>query len=328
MRRRSVLGLIVAAACSRAARAQPKIARIGYLVTGTTEPTNTSGFLDAFRQGMRDLGYVEGQSFMIDVRSAEGQVERFALLAEELVGLRVDVIVATNSLAARGAQQATSTIPVVVPVMGDPVRDGLVASLSRPGGNITGLTFLGPQLLPKRLDLLKQALPNAARVAALWHPRAYGERTMSEMTTEAEAAARSLGLELRPVAVQAPDELERAFATIATERIDALIVYPSPMLFSEYRRIIRLAQTYRLATMAMGREFVAFGGLLAYGASIGDLHRQAATYVDKILKGVKPADLPVEQATHFELTVNLTTAKSLDLVIPHSILIRADEVIE
>jgi ABC-type uncharacterized transport system substrate-binding protein len=241
-------------------------------------------------------------------------------------GSQVDILFATPG--ARALQQATTTIPIVVPVMGDPVRDGLVASLARPGGNITGLTFLGPELVPKRLALLKQALPTVSWVAALWHPGAYGERTMNDMMNETEAAARSLGVHLRLVAVHEADEFERAFSAIAGERTDALIVFPSPMLFLERRRIVDLAAKHRLPSMAMGREFVELGGLLSYGASIGDLNRRSAAYIDKILKGAKPGDLPVEQPTKFELLVNLKTARELGLTIPREFLLLADEVIE
>jgi ABC-type uncharacterized transport system substrate-binding protein len=212
--------------------------------------------------------------------------------------------------------------------MGDPVGDGLVASLARPGGNITGLTFLGPELVPKRLALLKQALPTVSWVAALWHPGAYGDRTMHSMMEETEAAAQALGVHLELVAVQEPDELDRAFSTIAAERADALMVFPSPMLFNERRRIVDLAAKHRLPSMAMGREFVELGGLMSYGANITDLSRRSATYVDKILKGAKPADLPVEQPTKFELLVNLKTARELGLSIPREFLLLADEVIE
>jgi putative tryptophan/tyrosine transport system substrate-binding protein len=190
------------------------------------------------------------------------------------------------------------------------------------------LTFLGPELLPKRLALLKEALPTASRVVALWHPGAYGERTMSDMMKETEAAARTLGVQLRLVAVQGPDELERAFSTIAGERADALLVFPSPMLFAERRRIVDLAAKYRLPSMAMGREFAELGGLIAYGASIPGLFRRCATYVDKIIKGAKPADLPIEQPTKFDLVINIKTASALGLDIPPSLLARADEVIE
>jgi putative ABC transport system substrate-binding protein len=283
---------------------------------------------DAFRQGLHERGYVEGQNIVIEFRAADGEIERFPALAGELVQLKVDVILAPNTPGARAVQQATAMIPIVVPVMGDPVRDGLVASLARPGGNITGLTFLGPELVPKRLALLKQAVPTVSRVAALWHPRAYGERTMSDMMKETEAAAGTMGLYLLPVTVQSPDEFEQAFSTIAGERADALFVFPSPMLFLERRRIVELAAKHRLPSMAMGREFVELGGLMSYGASITDLSRRSATYIDKILKGAKPGDLPVEQPTKFELLVNLKTARELGLTIPREFLLLADEVIE
>jgi putative ABC transport system substrate-binding protein len=326
MRRREFIALVGGATAWPFAMnaQQPKVPRVGYLVTGSLQ----SPVVDAFRQGLQERGYVEGQNIVIEFRAAEGRMERFPALASELVRLKVDVIVAPNTPAARAVQQATTTIPVVVPVMGDPVRDGLVASLARPGGNITGLTFLGPELVPKRLALLKQALPTVSRVVALWHPGAYGERTMSDMMKQAEAAVRTLDVHLRLVAVQGPDELERAFSTIGEERADALMVFPSPMLFNERRRIVDLAAKRRLPSMAMGREFVELGGLMSYGASITDLNRRGAAYIDKILKGAKPADLPVEQPTKFELLVNLKTARELELTIPREFLLLADEVIE
>jgi len=212
--------------------------------------------------------------------------------------------------------------------MGDPVGDGLVASLARPGGNITGLTFLGPQLVPKRLALLKEALPTASQVAALWHPGAYGERTMNDMMVEAEEAALTLGVHLRLVAVHVPDDLDRAFSTVAGERADALLIFPSPMLFNQRKRIVDLAAEHRLPIMAMGKEFVQLGGFMSYGADIIDFNRRCVAYVDKILKGAKPADLPVEQPTKFELFINLKTAKTLGIEIPPSLVARADEVIE
>jgi len=330
MRRREFITLGGAAAWRpRAASAQqPKVPRIGYLVTGSLQFPEGRMFVDAFQQGLHERGYVEGQNIVIEFRAADGEIERFPVLASELVRLKVDVILAPNTPVAHAVQQATTTIPIVVPVMGDPVRDGLVASLARPGGNITGLTFLGPELVPKRLALLKQALPTVSRVAALWHPRAYGERTMSDMMKETEAAAGTIGISLRLVAVQGPDEFAQAFSTIAGERADALIVFPSPMLFLERRRIVELAAKHRLPSMAMAREFVELGGLMSYGASIADLSRRSATYVDKILKGAKPADLPVEQPTKFELLVNLNTARELGLTIPREFLLLADEVIE
>ena len=327
MRRREFILLVGAAAWPFTTTAQQS-PRIGYLVTGSLESPDALLTLDGFRRGLHEHGYVEGQNIVIELRAANGEIERFPALASELVRLRADVIVASNTPAARAVQQATTTIPIVVPIMGDPVGDRLVASLARPGGNITGLTFLGPELLPKRLALLKQALPTVSRVVALWHPGAYGERTMSNMMNETEAAARTLDVNLGLVAVQGPSELDQAFSTIGEKRADALIVFPSAMLFIERRRIVDLATKHQLPSMAMGREFVELGGLMSYGASITDLSRRSATYVDKILKGAKPADLPVEQPTKFELLVNLKTARDLGLTIPREFLLLADEVIE
>src|SRR5829696_4263355 len=205
-----------------------KLPRIGFLATGRFQ----GRMIDSFRQGLGELSYAEGTNFTLEYRQAESKVERFPALAKELVDLKVDLIVATNSLAARAAQQATSTIPIIVPVMGDPVSDGLVGSLARPGNNITGLTFLGPELLPKRLALLKEALPAVSRIAALWHPGAYGEPTMKDMLRRADAGARSLDVNLQLTAVQGYDEIGQALSKMATERADALLVFPSPMLFN------------------------------------------------------------------------------------------------
>ncbi len=311
-----------------AAAQPPKIARIGYLVTGSLESPEVRVRRDAFRTGLRELGYVEGQNIVIEYRGADGKIERLLGLATELTRLRVDLIMAVATPAARAAQQATTAIPIVATAMGDPVRDGLVASLARPGGNVTGTTFLGPELVPKRLELLKQALPRVSRVAGLWHPGAFSERTMRDMLKETEAAAGTLGVQLQLVGVRSPDEFDRAFATMTRERADALITFPSTMLFAEGKRIVDLAAKHRLPSMFNAREFVDLGGLIAYGASILDLNRRAATYVDRILKGAKPGDLPVEQPTKFELVLNLKTAKALGLTIPQTLLLRADQVIE
>jgi len=310
------------------AQQSKNVARIGFLATGSLKSPEQMMILNSFQQGLHELGYMEGASILIEVRGADSKIERFPGLAAELLQLNLDVIVASNTLAARAVQQASRIMPIVVPVMGDPVGDGLVASLARPGGNITGLTFLGPELVPKRLALLKEGLPAASRIAGLWHPGAYGERTMSEMMEEAKAAARSLGLQLQLVAVHGPDEFDRAFSTIIDARSDALMVFPSPMLFVERRHIVDLATKHRLPSMSMGREFVELGGLMAYGTSIPDLFRRSATYVDKIIKGAKPADLPVERPTKFELVVNLKTARAFGLNITRDFLLIADEVIE
>jgi putative ABC transport system substrate-binding protein len=330
--RRAFIGALAGGlfAAPLAAEAQPagKVARIGYLVYGPLESPETRVILEAFRQGLRERGYVEGQNIVIEYRAADGKIDRLPGLATELVRLKVDLVVVGSTPIARAARQATTTIPVVATTMGDPVGDGLVASLARPGGNITGLTFLGPELVPKRLGLLKEALPKVSRVAALWHPGSFSESTTKDMLKETEAAARTLGVQLRLVGVRGPDELDRAFSTMTKERAEALVVFPSPVLFFERRRIVDLTRKHRLASMYVAKEFVELGGLISYGASLPDLTRRAATYVDKILKGAKPGDLPVEQPTKFELVINLKTAKALGLTIPPSLLGRADEVIQ
>jgi len=332
MTRREFMALLGSAAVTWplavSAQQPAKVGRIGYLITSSFESPAARATLSAFQQGLREHGYVEGKDILIEYRAADGKIERFPHLAIELARLNVDLILAPNTPAARAVQQATTTIPVVVPAMGDPVGDGLVASLARPGRNITGLTFLGPELAPKRLDLLKQALPKASRVAALWHPGASGERTTTEMLKATEAAARTLAIELQLVEVGGTDEFDRAFSEMTRNRADAFIQFASAMLFNERRRIVDLATKHRLPSMFGAREFVELGGLMAYGASINDLFRRCATDVDKILKGAKPADLPVEQPTKFELVVNLTTARELGLTIPREFLLLADEIVE
>ena len=331
MRRREfIAALVCASVYPLAARAeQPKkVPRIGFLATGPLKSSEARQLLNAFFQGLREHGYIDGENVIVEVRAADSKIERFPALASELVGLNLDLIVASNSVAGRAVQQATTTIPIIIPVMGDPVSDGLVAGLARPGGNITGLTFLGPQLVPKRLALLKEALPKATRVAALWHPGAYGTRTMDNMMSEAEGVAQTLGLLLRLIAVNEPDELDKASSAIAEERADALMVFPSPMLFAQRERIVDLAAKLRLPVISMGKEFVQLGGLMSYGADIIDSFRLSGAYVEKILNGAKPADLPVEQPTKFELFINLKTAKALGIDLPPTLIARADEVIE
>jgi putative ABC transport system substrate-binding protein len=305
------------------AEAQPArgVRRVGYLAASQAR-------FEAFRQGLRDLGWVAGQNILIEPRLAGAQIEHLPGLATELVRLNVHLIVAVATPAARAAQRATVTIPIVAIAMGDPVRDGLVASLARPGANLTGSTFLGPELVPKRLELLKDALPKASRIAVLWHPGAFSERTTKDMFRETEQAAKTRGVRLQFVEVRSPEELDDAFSKMAREHSDALMTFPSTMLFGERRRIVALAAKHRLPSMTNSSEFVEHGGLMAYGASLADLNRRAATYVDKILKGAKPGDLPIEQPTKFELVLNLKTAKALGLTIPPSLLARADEVIE
>jgi ABC-type uncharacterized transport system substrate-binding protein len=325
----AALGLAVVTVMCAAVAAQPgKIARIGYLLTGSLDSPESQAALGAFRQGLSDHGYVEGRNIIIEYRTAEGRIERFPDLARELLGLKVDLIVAGATPTARGARQATATVPIVAFAMGDPVGDGLVASLARPGGNVTGLTFLGPQLVPKRLELLKELLPRASRVAVLWHPGAFADRTMSDMWKETEAGAQALRVQLHRVEVRHAEDLEGAFARMARERADAVLLFPSTLLFNERARIVALAAKHRVPAMFNAREFVERGGLIGYGASLADLTRRAGTYVARILKGTRPGDLPVEQPNTFELSINLKTAKTLGLAVPQSLLVRADVVIE
>ena len=299
--------------------------RIGVLASSTTAGPH---MLEAFRAGLRELGYVEGRSFVIEFRQAEGKLERLPALAAELAALRVDVIVVAGPIQARAAKQATRTIPIVFATAGDPVGSELVTSLARPGGNLTGLSSITPELVGKRLDLLKQALPTVSRVGVLWVPDGIGERTQKSMMQEAEAAARRLGVRLHVVQAQGPADLERAFSNMTRARVGALTVLPHVMFLIERKRLVDLAAQSRLPTVYPLRDFVDAGGLMAYGADDADLFRRAATYVDKILKGAKPEDLPVEQASKFELVINVKTAKALGLTIPPSVLGRADQVIE
>jgi len=329
--RRAFIGTlagVLAGPLAAHAQQPTRVPRIGWLLTGSLESPETQAILDAFRQGARERGYVDGQNIVIEFRPAEGKIERFPALAADLVRLKVDLIVAGSAAAARAAQRATATMPILAPTMGDPVGDGFVASLARPGGNITGLTFLGPELAPKRLELLKEALPKVSRVVGLWHPGALSEGTAKDMLRQTEAAARNLGVRLQLEAVQGPDDLARAFSTLARKRANAFLMFPSAMFFNERRRVVGLAERHRLPSVYVSKEFAELGGLVSYGASIPDLFRRAASYVDRIVKGAKPADLPIEQPTKFELVINLKTAKALGLAIPQSLLLRADTVIE
>ena len=332
MRRREFITLIggAAAAWPLAARAQPtKLQRIGVLSPGHSEGADASrATFNGLLEGLRDLGYTEGQNITIEREYGEADVERLRELAAELVRRQVDVIVALSTTAARPAKQATNIIPIIAIAMADPVEDGLVASLARPGGNVTGTSFLGPELVTKRLQLLSEVVPQHSRVAVLWHPHAYGERTMTGMMEEAERAAHTLGMQLQFVAAGNPAEIVGAFSTIAKERADALCIFPSAMLFAEYGAIANMAAERRLPAIYAAREGVELGGLMSYGANLPNLSRQTALYVDKVLKGVKPAELPVQQPTKFELVINLKTAKSLNLTITRDFLLIADEVIE
>jgi putative tryptophan/tyrosine transport system substrate-binding protein len=265
---------------------------------------------------------------VIEYRDAEGKFERLPPLAAELVALKVDVIVAGGTPQALAAKQATRTVPIVFAAAGDPVTSGLVTSLARPGGNVTGLTGLGPELVGKGLEQLTQAVPGVSRVAALWQPGGQGERTDKDILKEADVAARALGVRLQFVEARGPEDFDRAFSDMTRARAGALTVLVSPMFFGERRRLVDLAAKNRLPAVYPWREFVDAGGLMAYGADLADLFRRAATYVDKILKGAKPAELPVEQPTKYELVINLKTARTLGLTIPPSLLRRAGQIIE
>ena len=315
----------LAAPLAAEAQQAAKVPRIGFL-TGNLAASPQAR--EAFLQGLRDLGYVEGRNVVIEYRDAEGKFERLPALAAELVALKVDVIVAGGTPQALAAKQATRTVPIVFAAAGDPVTSGLVTSLARPGGNVTGLTGLGPELVGKGLERLKQAIPGLSRVAVLWQPGGQGERTDKDILKEADVAARALGVRLQFVEARGPEDFDRAFSDMTTGRAGALTVLVSPMFFGERRRLVDLAAKNRLPAVYPWRDGVDAGGLMAYGPNLPDLFRRAATYVDKILKGAKPGDLPVEQPTKFELVINLKTAKALGLTIPPSLLQRADQVIE
>ena len=323
-RRDSIAALFALAGGSRGARAQPaaKIARIGFLsFNGGGDPRGRDGFV----RGLRELGYVDGRNIVVEYRDADGKAEHLAALAAELVALKVALIVAPSTPAAQAAKQATMTIPIVFAGAADPVADGFVVSLARPGGNVTGLSNLGADLVGKRLELLKQAVPKLTRVAVLWG-LAPG-RTPEDMLKSAGIAARALGIQLQLVEVPGPADLDRAFTEMTRARADALTILPVATFFSERKQIIEMAARNRLPAIYTSRGFVADGGLMAYGADLPELLRRAATYADRILKGARPSELPVEQATKFELVINRATAKALGLTIPQTVLLNADEVI-
>ena len=308
------------------AQEDKKVPRIGYVSTNLEANPH---LVEAFRHGLRDLGYVEGRNLLIQYRSAEGKLERFPALAAELVALKVDVIVAANTQAALAAKQATATIPIVFAGPADPVSSGLVSSLARPGSNVTGLSSLpAPELVGKSLELLTQTVPGRSRVAALWH-RDYPEHTREDILGAIDAAARTLGVRLQSVEARGgPENFDKAFSEMTKARVDALIVVTSVLFASERRRLVNLVAKHRLPAVYPVRDFVDDGGLMSYGPLWADLYRRAATYVDKILKGAKPSELPVEQPTKFELIINLKAARALGLTIPGAVLARADQVIQ
>jgi putative ABC transport system substrate-binding protein len=328
MRRREFIALVGGAIwCPTGVRAQQqtgKVHRIGFL--GVTSPSDRPSLLDAFRQGLRELGWVEGQNIVIDYRFAEDRLDRLPDLAAELVRLKVDIIISFGTQGVTAAKNATATIPIVMIGVRDPVGIGLIASLARPGGNVTGVSgSAGLEIVTKQLELLKETVPKAHRVAILSNPaNAYHQLAIREVSV----AAGSLGVQLRLLEARGPNEFDGAFAAMAKERVGALLVV-SDVIFNNHRtRLADLAARSRLPAAYGVRESVEAGGLMSYGTSFLDLHRRSAAYVDKILKGAKPADLPVEQPTKFELVINLKTAKALGLTVPPTLLARADEVIE
>ena len=301
-----------------------KIPRVGWLSDGIGAGAR-SHLHEAFLHGLRDLGYVEGENLIMERRDAEGQLERLPELAAQLVGLKVDVIVTWSVPGTRAAQRATSTIPIVMAQAGDPVRTGLVASLARPGGNVTGLSTMSSDIAGKQLQLLKEAAPKISRVAVLYNPT-FLASVMG--MREAQAAGPALGLAILPMEVHTSDELEDQFAVMTSVHVDALLTLGDPFASTHQRRILDFAAKSQLLALYFWREFVEAGGLMSYGPSLPDMFRRAAYYVDRILKGAKPAELPVEQPTKFELVINLKTAKALGLTIPPTLLFQADEVIQ
>jgi len=315
---------VLFALCVSAHAQQPtKIPRIGLLFTAT--PSAAAARIEAFRQGLRELGYVEGKNILIEQRYAEGQLNHMNELAAELVRLKVDVIVTIGPAATRPAKEATHAIPIVMGVDDDPVGNGFVASLARPGGNITGLASLAPEIGGKQLELLKEIVPRLSRVAVLGTSTQPGN---AQSLREAEVAAGALAVKLQYLDVLSPKDIEPVFRTASNGRAEAVLVLRASIFFSHRKQIVDLAAKRQLPAMYYTTEYVEEGGLMTYGVSITDLFRRAATYVDKILKGAKPAELPIEQPTKFELVVNLKTAKRIGLTIPPNVLARADKVIK
>ena len=315
--------LVLAGFCFAEAQQPKKVARIGFLAAATR--TGYQHLTEPFLQGLRDLGYVEGQNISIEYRWADGNFERLPALAAELVGLRVDVIVAAVTQASLAAKAATATIPVVMVAVSDPVGSGLVASLARPGGNLTGTSAMTAETAGKPLGLLKETLPKISRVAALWNPA--NPVFQAAHLREVEITAKALGVKLQSLQARDPEEINSAFAAIVSERTRAVQVLGDPVFNMHRKQIAALALKHRLPAASGVKEYADAGLLMSYGANFPEFYRRAATYVDKILKGAKPGDIPVERATKFELVINLKTAKQIGLTFPQSVLYRADKVI-
>jgi putative ABC transport system substrate-binding protein len=316
------LGLL-AVSCAAQAQAARNVPRIGLVSVGADPAHPVVWF--PFLERLRDLGYVDGQNIVVERRFAAGRRERLPALVADLARLQVDLIVATGTPESQAAKQALPTTPIIMMVVGDPVGTGLVASLAHPGGNVTGLSTMAPELSGKQLELLKEALPGLTRVAVLVNP---ADPLTAAYLQESDVAARGLGVQLHVVEVRDPTQFPAAFAAMARAQVEALCVALDAMFFNRRGQIVDLAATSRLPAMYGSREFVEGGGLMAYAASIPALSRRAADYVDKILKGAKPADLPVEQPMRFELVINLKTAQAMGLTMPPTLLFRADEVLK
>jgi putative ABC transport system substrate-binding protein len=319
----ALLLAVLVAPLAADAQGTGKIVRIGRLSPVSAE-TDTP-YLDAFRKGLRELGWVEGKTFTIEGRFADGKSERLPELATELVRQRVDVILTGSDLGALAAKKATATIPIVMVTTGDPVSAGIVTSLARPGGNVTGVTAIGQMLNAKRLELIKEAVPGVTRVAVLTNPRS---TYTAPFLREKESMVRRLGLQLPILEASDPGGFEKAFAALVSDRAGALMVQTDAMFITHRRRIVELAAKSRVPAVYGDQEFVDAGGLMFYGATLAHLYHDAAGYADRILKGAKPADLPVEQPTKLELVINLKTAKALGLTIPPAVIGRADRLVE
>jgi putative ABC transport system substrate-binding protein len=324
MRRVLALALVLGLAATAPAGAQPagKVWRVAVLTGGV--PRSSQAYL-ALERRLAELGYVEGRNLVIDFRTAESQLDRLPGLAAELVGRRPDVIVASTTLGALAAKRATSTIPIVLSAVVDPVVSGIVPNMARPGGNITGVSLLNVELSGKALQLLKEAVPGISRVAVMWNS---SNRSHDDIMKSTEAAAATLGVTLERLDVRKPDDLPAALDAITRARVTGLLVFPDSVSYAQRKPILDYAAGRRLPAMYAFREMVDEGGLLCYGPNLGASYRAAAEYVDKILKGARPGDLPIAQASKFDLVVNLRTAKALGLTIPQVILVRADDVVQ
>jgi putative ABC transport system substrate-binding protein len=320
----ALLGSAATATSPLAALAQEarKLYRVGFL---WDSPAVYADAIEAFRRGLRELGWIEGQNIAVEYRWAEGRPERMRELAEELVRLKVDIIVVPSSIYTEAAKRATSTIPIIFMSHAEPIKSGHVVSLARPGGNVTGLATMTPETSVKALELLTEAIPGVSRVAVIWDPATPSHEPGRHAV---ETAGAAMGLQLQALGVRAASEYDAAFAAISRNHADAVLILATPLYLAGAKRLAELAIAHKLASVVTDRQYAEAGGLLSYGTSRVDLFRRGATYVDKILKGAKPADLPVEQPTKFQLVINLKTAKALGLEIPPTLLSRADEVIE